>query len=1097
MAKTLHANQIQKLDRPYIQPFYFVHISLAGETLYFSDRCFNYNGHDYEDYLENLSELGASIEEMGGYLNLNAGLVFSNQRFRGYNSLLEFFDANPITRRELEIFVLYKDTGESFGEDVSTKLIRAGIGEIRNIRRLTFEAGLMTVLHLLDSKNPFVQINRTNWPKADPAVIGKYENQVYGFINDCPTHCVKTGAITTLFADVGRTNLTLYLTDVDFPLAFPNTGTIQIDNEKMIYASVNRTNKSIVVARGQSGTTATEHKRGAPVWEVLAEYKYLAMGGKSKSITNVKIDKVRVDTGDYTVNLDEGGKTTITFSEKVITKNQGTHSHGMTGNIITLRPTNSSLTVPSGLWSKTGTGAEVRDQSADTSCRAALSAVESESFAYLDAIFPAWTGAPPSEIYVCVIHSTVFSIGAFATGPGGLYFSVEGGAIATLVPLDGSGHKVTQKILISGPTPPTSLQLQVRNAGGSGSSPSTVGSTIFEVWLEILASTNSNAADGVWGRAQDVIAPLVTCDIEGYQDDVGGTYTGVSGALIENPSDVRRHLLVGILGRSMSEIGSSFGTVRTTCVNRIPGGYKFACVLSKLGDKLSDILRSMDEQSRSQMKEDGGKFELGFNKLENISSVLTVDSDNAEEPVFGFTPQERIKNKIRARYFLDWSGFKEDKRYGEYLNQTERGDAPSILKYGELIDDIAFPAVKIQAMVEDVVDWRLTVQKDVLKTVSIPIDWSARKLERGDFFTLNHSFWDGLKWKVLAVKEMIKGQKFQVDGILYGEDIQVEGSGILADCDDYSQFQTDSAVSGSVVISQESSDVKQGIGALKVQLFRYPKVESHEVWSGAATQFARLGYGATYKNVVQSFQLSAGADIKAVGLPLARVSLPLSDITLAIYDDNANKPGTSLGSTTIAAATPHLYSAASPWGTAPNDFIYGVFSSPITLASGTKYWIVLSILGTLSYSKYYKIKAQLTGTYANGQAGYGAVATTPTLKTWDLNFRICIAGDALNKFIWDVIDPVSLSTYDWLKSWIRSTRTGGFLSTQFGETNPGEQLFPISVSAADTWEEKTIDISAVSAGDRDAITKAGWKITNMDEDAIFRLDYLRGAKEEQ
>ena len=73
MPKTIDANQTQKIDRRFLQPIYFVHILGVGagaETLYFSDRTFKYNGHDYEDNLTELPALVQSIERFGGYLNI-------------------------------------------------------------------------------------------------------------------------------------------------------------------------------------------------------------------------------------------------------------------------------------------------------------------------------------------------------------------------------------------------------------------------------------------------------------------------------------------------------------------------------------------------------------------------------------------------------------------------------------------------------------------------------------------------------------------------------------------------------------------------------------------------------------------------------------------------------------------------------------------------------------------------------------------------------------------------------------------------------------------------------------------------------------------
>src|SRR4030042_5278981 len=114
--------QIPLIERPYGEPFYLAHIYLPGETLYFSDRNFKFNGHDYEAYLLNIPETAHSIEQFGGYLNISAQLTFWNKRFRSYDKLIDFLIVNPLTRQEMDFFVLYLDRGQIPGTDVSTKL---------------------------------------------------------------------------------------------------------------------------------------------------------------------------------------------------------------------------------------------------------------------------------------------------------------------------------------------------------------------------------------------------------------------------------------------------------------------------------------------------------------------------------------------------------------------------------------------------------------------------------------------------------------------------------------------------------------------------------------------------------------------------------------------------------------------------------------------------------------------------------------------------------------------------------------------------------------------------------------------------------------
>ena len=1077
MAKTIHANQQRKIDRPYLAPVYFAHISLPGETLYFSDRWFKYNGHDYEDYIRDLSGLAQKIDQLGGAPNLAARLNFSNARFRGYNTLLEFFDAHPITRRELDLFVLYKDTGETFGSDVSTQLFKAGIGELTNITREKFEAELMSITHLLDSKNPFIQINRTNWPSADPAAIGKYENMIYGYIDDCPCHCVVTGACSTLFIDITSGGTTIYLSDTDWPMPFLDKGTVQIDEEQITYSGKNSSNRCLTgCSRGRNGTTAAIHKRGAPVWQVIPEYKYLVAGHKCKSAADVMVDKLRIADTDYTINLDDGGKTTITFPARAITKNQGAHTHAMLGAVSSIPGASSSVTVDTNKFYYIGQPQNLIDQSEDTYVYIGADypkAGGGNNTATIAVNFPAWPGGAIQDAWLCIRHRS---------------FRQETSQVRMTTPLgsvilDLSGQIVTQKIAI-GPRYCATTNITVEYLYTAGHDPQ-VWSSVYEVWLEVQADASVSPAEGVWGPAQQVFAPLVTCDVEGFRDDGAGTYTGTPNALIEGPSDIRKHLLVAVLGRLLSEIGASFDSMRATYSGRIIGGYKFACILSRLGEIPSDIFRSMDTQSRSQMREDGGKFELMFNDTTSSpASVLTLDKNNLMgEPLFGQTPQEEIRNNVRAKYFLDWSGFKENKHYGDYFKQTERSDAASITKYGTLFEDLELPAVRIDEMADDVADWILLQKKDVLKTVQVVADWSARKLERGDFFTLIHDFWSGLKWRALEIEEIPDKQQFRIQAIPF---MSFEGTTVevLQLCEAAGDWSTDSAVSGSIVISADATDFKKGTKSIRVDVVQYPKVRYNE--NGTVTGI--LGSASASKFWAQGFKPASNFDAKSLAVKLYKKGSPTWDVTLAIYSNNAGIPGTLLGSATIPYGTVPL----GAFNAAPNDYLYAMLSSSIPLTAGTLYWLVMSV-STVNLYKYFVFQYDGSNTFGDGSEilRHGStIAVATSMPTKDLCFRIAAQGDALNKYVFATIASKDISALSAMRSWVRGSKSGNFLSHSFGEAAIGEQNFPLTLSSGNAWEWLSSMIDGVPPADRNGVTKVGFKITDVSGNFWFKFDYL-------
>jgi hypothetical protein len=299
----------------------------------------------------------------------------------------------------------------------------------------------------------------------------------------------------------------------------------------------------------------------------------------------------------------------------------------------------------------------------------------------------------------------------------------------------------------------------------------------------------------------------------------------------------------------------------------------------------------------------------------------------------------------------------------------------------------------------------------------------------------------------------------------------------LQNCDDYTQFSTDSAVSGSIEISQESVDFQEGTGSLRIKLTRYPKVRYFETGNYSHL----LGYSTSYQYHGQSFKLTSAKDIKAIMVHLQKVGSP-GDITAYIYNDSGGKPGSSLGSCTIAASS--IPTGYFGWAT-------GVFASPISLSGSTKYWLVLYCLGDASNHYYNHVNISYAFGDADELMGWGYNLTTGfgLWGYWDMLFRVCIQGDALNKYVYATVASKDISEKTYMKSSIKSiNRTGGFLSHSFGESAIGEQNFAISITVANAWELKASDISAISAASRDGVTKIGLKVTNMDDDAEILWD---------
>jgi hypothetical protein len=72
-------------------------------------------------------------------------------------------------------------------------------------------------------------------------------------------------------------------------------------------------------------------------------------------------------------------------------------------------------------------------------------------------------------------------------------------------------------------------------------------------------------------------------------------------------------------------------------------------------------------------------------------------------------------------------------------------------------------------MADDVADWTLLQQKDVVWSVDLVAKRKARILEKGDYFILNDVFASltGLKWRVLSIQEVPYSQNYNIQAIQY------------------------------------------------------------------------------------------------------------------------------------------------------------------------------------------------------------------------------------------------------------------------------------------------------------------------------------------
>ncbi len=108
--------------------------------------------------------------------------------------------------------------------------------------------------------------------------------------------------------------------------------------------------------------------------------------------------------------------------------------------------------------------------------------------------------------------------------------------------------------------------------------------------------------------------------------------------------------------------------------------------------------------------------------------------------------------------------------------------------------------------------------------------------------------------------------------------------------------------------------------------------------------------------------------------------------------------------------------------------------------------------------------------------------------------RVYTLGSYLNDTVTTDLGAGStqdLTDYPYIKFWVKSTITGTYLQFGIGETAWNDNTTNITINSADTWEEKTWDISGISSGDKDAIRYLGFKVTDETTDFTMKFDDIR------
>jgi hypothetical protein len=274
----------------------------------------------------------------------------------------------------------------------------------------------------------------------------------------------------------------------------------------------------------------------------------------------------------------------------------------------------------------------------------------------------------------------------------------------------------------------------------------------FEHWVEVYYIPYGGGASPAKGvslsgssTAELTIGRSVTCDVDGYQDDALGTFTGTPDALIENPADIIKHMLVVHSGMPLSEVGPSFMTARASLAMAIPGGYKFAGVVDR-GERILPLIRRMCLQSRLAFRHDGISAGLIFDRtaMPDPDKTIVPGMVSLGSVKSGFTNASDAVNRLEVFYDRDNTrpGTSPEDFYASVQSSAlfpEPGEAMSIGRLGERspTSPMLCTFIRDASVASDLRDYYITRWKDVRKRVGFSVFLDNFEIEPGDIVLLD------------------------------------------------------------------------------------------------------------------------------------------------------------------------------------------------------------------------------------------------------------------------------------------------------------------------------------------------------------------------
>lgn len=728
--RSLSAFNQTVIDNPYIDTIILVEIELAGLTLYLCDRVFGsgvnecvFDGQLYEPIINSVGSSNHGALESVNYKSKAGKFSFT------VNNTVTIGPAIFFSKLFL-LYSFYFATVSAFqiyeGASAGDKITRFK-GLIENHSDMTqAEIEITCAGPELSLPDNFVHdiVDDTTYPGAAPDDLGKMLPQVYGTAKRVPLISIDAGSITTLVTDITDVTGTITLTDSS---RFPPSGTIQIDLEQITYTGNTDNNQLTGCLRGQNDTDAVSHTAGAMIGEVQSSYWYI-LGHAVNAINEVYVDNIRQSgnyaeytgqTGDNDPSGLYDGKACVRFDVLPLIRKQinvdideGDHEHDV-------------VSYPIYSWS-------LDTVVLYTGFATNFEELVDENFisgghfyggggAYVSkAIGEQFGGLGPRRGRMgFVIHANPNSHNCRFYFPylGDMYRAAVGTHRGSWMSL--SSLTWTQFLAVTG---------LVQNYHSSDGTIAEI-SVFIEIEADDAGASGPATGVAITGDtiADTVIGGLIAIDVDGFQDDGAGTYTGTPDALIEQPDHIMKHVLIDRCGKVAADIDSTSYAASGAAYDTA-GFILGIALLTKPNTR--KLMFDIATQSRSiEFWESGTHHLIYIPATETTDKTLDsrIDIDSIT-----IRPANRanIKNKVSATYDKEWSGKGEAESEQAVVKATS---AASISKYGMLeAERLSFPYITTEAQAQAVINWMQGNQADIILLLDFFAGHHVMEIEKGD-----------------------------------------------------------------------------------------------------------------------------------------------------------------------------------------------------------------------------------------------------------------------------------------------------------------------------------------------------------------------------